>query len=191
MDSTSTITRWIRLVRNSDEHAARKLWEQYAARLRTLARQWIRSTGPWDEEDIVVSAYQTLFQKLQSGQFVNVDSRDTFWALLTIIAARKAKDFGRRDRALKRGGIRTISLDNANEKELISTDSQSEMDFLITEECLVLIDQLEDPDLKHVALLRLEGLSNQEIAEQLKFSQRSVQRIVKLIKEIWEKKANG
>jgi len=191
MDSTSTITRWIRLVRNSDELAARKLWEQYAARLRKLARQWIRSTGPWDEEDIVVSAYQTLFQKLQSGQFVNVDSRDTFWALLTIIAARKAKDFGRRDRALKRGGIRTISLDSANAGGLISTDSQSEMDLLMSEECQVLIDQLGDPDLKHVALLRLEGLSNQEIATQLKLSQRSVQRIVKLIKEIWEKKANG
>lgn len=191
MDSSSTITDWIHSVRQSDELAAQRLWDKYSRRLQNLARHWIQSTGLYDEEDVALSAYNTLFQKLQSGHFTDVDNRDSFWALLAIIAARKANDYSKRDRTLKRGGLRTIGLNRSDALDLTSTEPAPEMDLLMAEECKSLLDQLQDADLKQVVLLRLEGYSNPEIADQLKYSQRSVQRMVKLIQEIWEKRANA
>lgn len=190
MESSSAITDWIHSVRQSDEVAAAKLWDKYAPRLRNLARRWIQASGLYDEEDIVVSAYQTLFEKLKAGEFIDVNSRDAFWALLAIIAARKANDFLKRDRTQKRGRIQTIAMSAADELELASDEQRPEMHLLMAEECKGLLDQLADPDLKQVALLRLEGAENPEIARQMNLSQRSIQRMVKLIREIWEKRAN-
>lgn len=191
MDSSSTITDWITAVRHSDESAARKLWDTYVPRLQKLARGWIQATGLYDEEDVAISAYQTLCQKLRTGHFTDVNSRDSFWALLAMIASRKANDLAKRDRTLKRGGIQTVGLDNTDELNLAaSAGSQPDIDLLMAEECKVLLDQLGDSDLRQVTLLRLEGFTNPEIAEQLKLTLRSVQRMVKLIKEIWEKRAN-
>jgi DNA-directed RNA polymerase specialized sigma24 family protein len=44
---------------------------------------------------------------------------------------------------------------------------------------------LRDPALEAVVLLKLEGYSNVEIAEKMKYSRRTIQRMLELVKDIW------
>ena len=54
------------------------------------------------------------------------------------------------------------------------------------EECARLLDQLGDPKLRQVALLKLEGYTDQEIADQLGCVVRTVERKVQAIRAIWK-----
>jgi DNA-directed RNA polymerase specialized sigma24 family protein len=48
------------------------------------------------------------------------------------------------------------------------------------------LGDLPEPDLRRVALLKLEGYTNHEISETLECSDRSVERKLNLIRERWE-----
>lgn len=52
-------------------------------------------------------------------------------------------------------------------------------------ECERLLDLLNDENLRSLALLKLEGYTNEEIAVQLGCARRTVQRRLSLIQEIW------
>ena len=56
---------------------------------------------------------------------------------------------------------------------------------MLTEECERLVGLLGDPELQQVALWRLEGFNNEEIAAKLKYTRRTVQRMLKLIRQVW------
>ena len=48
-----------------------------------------------------------------------------------------------------------------------------------------MLKALGDPALEAVVLLKLEGYSNVEIAEKMKYSRRTIQRMLELVKDIW------
>ena len=55
----------------------------------------------------------------------------------------------------------------------------------VAEECRRLLDGLEDAVLRAVAVAKMEGYSNAEIAERLGCSVASVERKLKRIRETW------
>jgi DNA-directed RNA polymerase specialized sigma24 family protein len=55
----------------------------------------------------------------------------------------------------------------------------------MTEECRRLLDRLGDPGLETVALWKMEGYTNAEIAAQLGCAPRSVERKLRLIRGLW------
>ena len=55
---------------------------------------------------------------------------------------------------------------------------------------LSLLAALGDPDLKRVALLRMDGHSVDEVAETVGCAPRSVKRKLQLIRSIWEREAS-
>ena len=56
---------------------------------------------------------------------------------------------------------------------------------IMQEECKRLLSLLEKRELKLLALLKVEGYTNQEIAEQLGCSRRTIQRRLDMIRDIW------
>ena len=56
---------------------------------------------------------------------------------------------------------------------------------MMAEECRRLLDSLEDDSLRQVALSRMEGYNNDEIAEQLGCARRTVARRLDLIRKTW------
>ena len=56
---------------------------------------------------------------------------------------------------------------------------------IIEEEGQRLLGALEDPKLRQVALWKLESYTNDEIAEKLQLTTRSVERKLQRIREIW------
>jgi DNA-directed RNA polymerase specialized sigma24 family protein len=55
----------------------------------------------------------------------------------------------------------------------------------MVDECRRLLDKLRDDSLRRVALLRMEGYTNDEIARELRCSLRTVARKVELIRRTW------
>ena len=56
----------------------------------------------------------------------------------------------------------------------------------VAEECQRLLDRLGDAGLREVALMKMEGHTNEEIAAQLNCGLRSVERKLRLIRGVWE-----
>ena len=55
------------------------------------------------------------------------------------------------------------------------------------EELIDKLERAEDPDLLRIAIAKMMGDSNAEVAEQLGCVRRTVERKVQLIRNIWEK----
>ena len=57
---------------------------------------------------------------------------------------------------------------------------------IVTEECQLLWDGLDDPLLPQIAMYKFEGYTNQEIADMRECSLATVKRKVRQIRTIWE-----
>lgn len=60
----------------------------------------------------------------------------------------------------------------------------------VADECRKLLEHL-DPDLQALALAKMNGDTNDEIAEQLTCSVRTVERRLHLIRQTWEEEQSG
>ncbi len=189
MDSEGTITRWISAVRDRDEIAAHGLWEQYIDRLLRLAKREIgksRRQSAYDEEDVALSAFNVFCRNLQEGQYPELDSRDDLWRLLVVITVRKANDRAKRESAAKRGGGASATVGPSSLEDLLSREVDPQLHLLMAEQCQQLLDSLGDEDLMKVAALRLDGHTNQQISHHLGTTRQTVQRKLRLIREIWK-----
>jgi DNA-directed RNA polymerase specialized sigma24 family protein len=57
----------------------------------------------------------------------------------------------------------------------------------VGEECQRLLDALADEEARAVALFKMEGYTNEEIAQKLDCAPRTVERKLNLIRQLWEK----
>jgi DNA-directed RNA polymerase specialized sigma24 family protein len=197
-----SVTRWIGALRSGDsDEAARRLWDRYFHRLVNLARVRLKAAarGPDDEEDVALSAFESLCRGVLEGRFARLGDRDELWRLLVTITTRKAADRIEREGRQKRGGGRVRG---EAELEVPGGDSTSrglaglaaavpDPAFLamMGEEIRGLFDLLPEESLRLVALLRLEGYTNEEIASSLDCAVRSVHRKLERIRLLWTRKA--
>jgi RNA polymerase sigma factor (sigma-70 family) len=174
--------------------AAQALWERYFPRLIELARAKLRGTplGAADEEDVALSAMHTFFQAVTRGRIPQLDNRDDLWRALVLITAGKAIDQRRRTRSLKRGGAGSGDetprgpVDFQALEEVIGTEPDPAFAAQLADELEILLARLSDDRLRAIALLKLEGLTHEEIASRLECSLRTVNRRLLLIRRTWE-----
>jgi DNA-directed RNA polymerase specialized sigma24 family protein len=57
---------------------------------------------------------------------------------------------------------------------------------MLAENCRNLLDQLDDESLRSVALFKMEGYSNEQIARELRVTVRTVERKLRRIRARWE-----
>jgi DNA-directed RNA polymerase specialized sigma24 family protein len=198
-EKQGSITRWIGDLKAGDDAAAQPLWERYFARLVQLARARLRAThrptAVEDEEDAALSAFNSFCAGAAKGRFPLLSDRDDLWRLLVVITARKACAQVQRRARQKRGGGRV--LDEAAMPGGRSDDSEAGFDFvagpeptpefaaMVAEEYGRLLTALDDDSLRQVALDRMAGYTNDEIAERLGCARRTVARRLDLIRKIW------
>ena len=190
--SDSSVILVIEALRQGDSQAAKEIWDRYAPRLQVMAKKWVRrvgNTGEYDEEDVAVSALGDFFQGVADGRFPDLKGGTDIWQLLAVIAARKANNMRKKAQADKRGGQNKAQTTDAME-QVAGTDLPPDLSAMMMEECRLLLDQLKDRDLESVALLKLDGFTNDEVAAKLGFSRRTIQRMLKLIREIWETRSS-
>ncbi len=172
-----------------DGAAAGRLWQRFFPRLLGLARKALlgRPQRAADAEDAVLSAFASFVQRAQHGAFGAGLDRDDLWSLLGVIAVRKARKQARRESAAKRGRGRVL-----DEAALAGPDDRAGLDALAHApaadfdlHCEELLGQLDD-ELRTIAVLRLLGHKNREIADQLGCTERRIERKLARIRQCWE-----
>jgi RNA polymerase sigma factor (sigma-70 family) len=193
------VTYWLGQARDGDADAARQLWQRYFGRLVGLARVKLRNAprGMADEEDVALSAFDSVYRGIEQDRFPQLDDRDNLWSLLVVITARKAanwkRDQGRQKRASPRG---SDSAPRSGERsrvrapcleDVIGREPSPEFAAQLAEECQRLFNSLSDETLRTLARCKMEGYTNEEIARQLNCAPRTVERKLALIRGRLEK----
>ena len=203
MSAADSVSERIALLKASDHAAAQHLWERYYAQLVVLAHRNLRGAARQaaDEEDVALSAFATFCQAAEHGRFPQLLDRDDLWQLLVVLTARKAAHQKRAERQQKRGGGRVYdaatragapSADDAQAlAQVIGHEPTPAFAAQVAEECQRLLDRLGDPGLRAVALAKMEGYRNDEIATQLGCGLRTVERKLQVIRGLWDHEEDG
>lgn len=196
MSTEDSVSRWIDEIRLGKDELAGAIWERYFPQLVRVARQRLSSRQDLvaDEEDIALSVLDSFFEGAQNNRFPNLTDRDGLWRLLSEMTRRKAIDYLRRGQRLKRGGgnVSGESAFTSPESsqngigQVAGDDPTPEFAIILAEACENLLDQL-DAELQQIALNKLDGYTNKEIAGKLGCSVATVERRLKLIRKKWQR----
>lgn len=191
--AVGSITQVIRGFRNGNDDAARLLWDRYFARAVRLAKQRLRRLAPtaYDEEDVALSAFMSVFDDVRRKE-ASVDyDRDDFWTLTATITLRKTfraiRDGNRRKRNPHQDGARIVPLSDAEVVEaLLSREPEPAETAQFAEQFQHLLQTLDKTELQQIVLSKLNGYTNVEIAAQLGRGVSSIERKLKTIRELWQ-----
>jgi RNA polymerase sigma factor (sigma-70 family) len=174
--------------------AARLIWQRYFHALLALARDNLRPRirRRESEEDVLQDMYASFFRRQRRGEF-DLANRDELWGLLVRITLCKVRNAANKHRRRKR--------DVAREQACAARDEHDELDLPLIQirdrapgpaEAAVLNEALErrleslgNPALRALALKKLEGCSNAEIARSIGRTERSVERRLRRIRQCW------
>lgn len=190
MSKNTNVSHWIDLVKAGDPAAANRIWQHYFDRLvRTVrARLYGQNRAISDEEDIVLSVFNSFYNAAENGRFPDLSDRDDLWRLLLRMSARKVVDKRRRDQRQRRGGsVKVHSLNQTNDNEsiveAIGDEPSPEMVLMMQESVAEVFSRLGVGQLREIAGGKLEGYSNAELAERFGCSERTIERRLHLIRE--------
>jgi RNA polymerase sigma factor (sigma-70 family) len=200
MNTPASVTRLIHLLRSHDtavrDMAAGMIWQRYFRELLSLARRNLdrRARHRADEEDVLQSMFRSFCARQGRGDFHLAD-RDELWRLLVTITLRKARNTAKAQRREKRDFEREQapltepgcdSSCTSWELEEMDAAGPSPAEAALLNEALERrLESLADTELRQIALWRLEGYSNREIAELLDCTERSVERKLERIRSKW------
>ena len=142
-----------------------------------------------DEEDAALSAFDSFCAAAAEGRFPRLEDRDGLWRILVTITRRKALDQVERQGRQKRGGADgvpgAIGHGGDHHDQITSAEPTPEFAALVADECRRLLVSLADERQRQIAVLRMEGYTNEEIAQRLGCGLRSVVRKLDLIRKTW------
>lgn len=218
MPQPASITAWITQLKSGDVSAAQKLWEAYFQRMVNLARQRLEGVpkAAADEEDVALSAFRSFCIGAREGRFSQLVDSDNLWPLLMAITSNKSVDLIRAQNRRKRGGTGRPNDSEGSDQQhcadrpgipahkqvsdpvplsdLISREPTPEFAAELSDNLqrlLQLLDETGDLDLRQIALLKMEGHSSAEIAQQLACATRSVERKMHVITRLWSREVDA
>ncbi len=181
-DSSQSITRLIRAVQDGSSSAVRPLFSAYFDRLVRLARKRLRNlpglTGY--DEDLALRSFHSVYQRLRDpARPLDLAGRDDLWRLLAARTISRAIDLIRRHRPGEAPGDQDLT-------QLLTREPTPEEAADAADECRRLLDALREPELRQIALWKVEGYTNEEIAARLDCVPRTVERKVSRIRLLWK-----
>jgi RNA polymerase sigma factor (sigma-70 family) len=203
MASPGSVSQWLGLLKAGDARATQQVWERFYVRLVNLARTRLRQAPrrAADEDDVALSAFTRFCVAAQRGQFPRLEDRDDLWTVLALLTERKALDHCRRERRQKRGGekvrdeawleCRVSDADGELGLAALATcEPTPALAAVMAEEYRLLLERLGDDRLQTVAVAKMEGYSNEELAAKLGCSVSTIERKLRLIRRVWDRRAS-
>ena len=195
MSSGESVTQWIDRLKGGDRACIERLWERYFEKLVRQTRRWLRHTPRQaaDAEDIALNAFDSVCRRAEQGRFPCLFDRNDLWQLLVVIAFRKTCNQIKHERARQPPNGHVINAsalagdEGALFEDMISRGPSPAMVAQSAEECRRLLDGLGDETLRRVALWKLEGYTNGEIAPMLGRKRAAVDRKLNKIRLRWKK----
>lgn len=196
MATPGSVSGWIDLLKAGDSAAAQPLWERYFHRLVALARSKLPGVHrrAADEEDVALSAFDSFCRGAEAGRFPQLADRDDLWRVLFTLTARRAFDQLRDEHRLKRGGgavlgqsaLANDESDAGGEFEwFVGREPSPESAAMVAEECRRLLADLKSDELRSIAVWKMEGYTNEEIASKLDCATTTVERKLQRIRTRW------
>ena len=195
MSKSTHVSHWIDLVKAGDSMAANRIWQHYFSRLVRAVRARLdgQNRAISDEEDIVLSVFESFYDAAENGRFPDLSDRHDLWQLLMRMAARKVVDKRRHDRRQRRGGnvqVHSLDVDTENHAEndgkvieAIGSEPSPEMVLMMQETVEQLFSHLGVGQLRDLAGAKLEGYTDAELAQRFGCSERTIERRLNLIRE--------
>lgn len=194
-----SISHWLEALKSGNSQAAKEIWDRYYARLVAVARRRL-GTSPRrsiDEEDMALSAMDHFFRGVEDGRFPQLEDRNDLWQVLVMLVSRRTASHQEKALRQKRGGgaVRGESV-WANESVVNGIDAVAgdatppDMAAQLAESCQSLLGGLPEGDLREIAVAKLDGFTNEEIANRLGVQTRTVERKLRTIREIWSQDAS-
>ena len=196
MSSNDSVCRLIEAIKAGNDDAAEELWQCYFPRLVEIARRRLASQrDPMiDGEDVALSVLDSFIEAARDDRFPELQDREGLWRLLRKMAFRKAIDVIRHNNCGKRKGAYESDLG------IVSTESgmvqpmthvrgnepEPDWNVIMKESMQELLAQLNDPQREAIALMKLEGHTNKQIAARIDRSVPNVELKLRIIRKIWK-----
>jgi DNA-directed RNA polymerase specialized sigma24 family protein len=204
MPPPGEVTSWLGLLQTGDTSAAQALWDRYFPQLVRLARSRLGGVPcrTADEEDVALSAFASFVRGAEAGRFPQLADHTDLWNLLVVITARKVAALKARQQRLRRGGgkVRGDSAflgpagaaepDRQGIENVIGPAPTPDFAAQVAEEQQLLLAGLEET-LRSVAVWKLEGYTNEEIAGKFDCSVATVERKLRRIRNAWQSALHG
>lgn len=191
LQPAGSITQCYRQLVSGERSAVNELWQRFFPRLTALARATVGRLPQQvtDVDDDVQSAFISFWEQVEKGDFAAHLHRENLWQLLATMTVRKARQHARRERSTKRGGgeilgeqaLARLDEGSVTLDQLALVIPSSEYDLV----CEEFLTQLDD-ELRAIVVLRLLGHSTEEIAVELRCTQRKIQRKLQLVLLKWQ-----
>ena len=186
-EASQSITRLIRAVQDGSSSAVRPLLDAYFGRLVRLARKRLRNLpglGGYDE-DLALRSFQSVCQRLRDpARSPDLAGRDDLWRLLATRTISRTIDLIRRHRPAKVLGDDDVA-------QLLTREPTPDEAAELADECRRLLDSLKEPELRQIALWKVEGYTHEEIAARLDCVPRTIERKVSRIRLLWKHELEG
>jgi len=179
---SQSITRLIHAVQDGRTSAVGSLLELYFDRLVQLARKRLQDLPGMAayDEDVALRSFHSLCQRIKDpARPLGLASRDDLWRLLATRTISRSIDLIRRHRPGEVPGTHDV-------EQLLAREPTPEQAAEVAEECQRLLGLLDEPELRQIALWKVEGYTNEEIAERLDCVPRTVERKVSRIRLLWK-----
>jgi RNA polymerase sigma-70 factor (ECF subfamily) len=181
--SQRLLARW----REGDQQAATELFARYSERLIALARSRLSAklAQRVDPEDVVQSVCRIFFTEARDGRY-DLQRGGDLWHLLAAITLHKLQSLVHYHTAQKRAPQRECGF--ATEDSLVRIQPTAFAANPTPLEAATFVDEVESIlrrlDSRHrpIVVLRLSGKSIEEIAAELKYSERTVRRVLDHLK---------
>src|SRR5262249_1346431 len=174
---TQSVTRLIRAAQHDRASAVGPLLAVYFDRLVQLARGRLRhlpGLANYDE-DLALRSIYSVYRRLQDAERpLELTGRDDLWRLLATRTISRAIDLVRRHRAEPCPNDQHLT-------QLLTREPTPEAAAEVADECRRLLESLPEPELRQIALWKVEGYTNEEIASRMDCVPRTIERKVSRI----------
>ena len=181
-ETSQSITRLMRAVQDGSNSAVRPLLAAYFDRLVHLAGKRLQNLpglGGYDE-DLALRSFHSVYQRLRDPERpLDLAGRDDLWRLLATRTVSRAIDLIRRHKPGEVPGDQGVS-------QFLTREPTPEEAAELADDCRRLLDALDEPELRQIALWKVEGYTNEEIAGRLDCVPRTIERKLSRIRLVWK-----
>lgn len=191
--SRGSVSQLLGGLRQGDEAAVGQLWHRYFAPLVRLARGRLSAGGgsAQSAEDVALEAFWSLCKQAASpesaSRFPQLDNRKHLWRLLACFTARRAIDLARKETRQRLLISDESALGADGFEPFAGREPPAEFGSAVAD----LLESLPTEELRRVALARLEGWTNEEIARSMGRSLATVERKLQVIRTLWRHLEGG
>ena len=188
--SPGSVSRLLGGLRAGDDEAVRQLWLRYFQPLVRLARGRLSARGcagpaSGDAEDVAVEAFWALCVQLArpaaAERFPELHNRTHLWKLLACFTARQAFDLARKEGRRRRVVADEAALGQDGFEAFAGREPPPEFGAAVAD----LLECLPSDELRRVAVAKMEGCTNAEVARLLGRSLSTVERKLQVIRVLW------